>query len=190
MTTGPTPPEPTAPPVPLQWDMETATVPANGIEIIKSATEPERQAVATQLNLVSCDALTATYRVRRLAGDRYGVRGKLTADVVQACVVSLAPVLETLSATFSVEFRPAEEVAALGGVIDLDDEIDIEPIEAHRMAVGRVVFEELAAAINPYPRRPGAEFTPSEVDTAASAAAVNPFAILAKLKTSKPPTRA
>jgi uncharacterized metal-binding protein YceD (DUF177 family) len=164
----------------LSWDVETADVPANGAEFRKSATAAEREALAKSLNLLSCENCTATYRIRRLAGDRYGLRGTLSAEVVQACVITLAPVYDTATATFSVEFRPADEAAAEGGTVDLDDETDIEPIDGHRLAVGRVVFEELAAALNPYPRRPGAEYSPPAED--ASVAKNNPFAALAKLK--------
>jgi uncharacterized metal-binding protein YceD (DUF177 family) len=174
---------------PLAWNFETGDVPANGLEIRKTATDAERAAVAEALGLLSCDTLEATYRVRRLAGDRYGLKGTLKADVVQACVITLAPVLETVSAPFHVEFRPPEEAAAAGGVVDLEDDTDIEAIEGGSLAVGRVVFEELAAALNPYPRRPGAEYAPPQsAGEGAAAARNNPFAVLAKLKMGdKPP---
>jgi uncharacterized metal-binding protein YceD (DUF177 family) len=169
-----------APPIsPLAWDIEIVDVPASSPEIRKIATTADCTALAGALDLLACESCSATYRVRRLAGDRYGLRGTLTADVVQACVITLAPVHETVSATFDVEFRPADEAAAAGGAVDLDDETDIEPIEGHRLMVGRVIFEELAAALNPYPRRPGAEYTPA---ADANDAKANPFAVLAKLK--------
>jgi hypothetical protein len=165
---------------PLAWDIEIASVPANGSEIRKTASAAEREALASALAILACESCTATYRVRRMAGDRYGVRGTLTAEVVQACVITLAPVHDAVTAPFNVEFRPAEEAAAAGGVVDIEDDTDIEPIIEHRLAVGRIIFEELAAALNPYPRRPGAEYTPPVED--ASIAKVSPFAVLAKLK--------
>jgi uncharacterized metal-binding protein YceD (DUF177 family) len=170
----------TSPTNPLFWEVEIVNVPANGSEIRKTANLAEREALATALAILACESCTTTYRVRRLAGDSYGVRGTLRAEVIQACVITLAPVHDALTATFNVEFRPPEEAAAAGGAVDLDDDTDIEPIIDHRLAVGRVIFEELAAALNPYPRRPGAEYTPPVED--ASTAKVSPFAVLAKLK--------
>jgi uncharacterized metal-binding protein YceD (DUF177 family) len=169
-----------APINPLAWDVEIASVPATSSEIRKTASAAEREALASALGILACESCSASYRVRRLAGDSYGVRGTLTAEVVQACVITLAPVHDAITATFNVEFRPAEEAAAAGGAVDLDDDTDIEPIIEHRLDVGRIIFEELAAALNPYPRRPGAEYTPPVED--ASTAKVSPFAVLAKLK--------
>jgi uncharacterized metal-binding protein YceD (DUF177 family) len=174
------PPNIVEPISPLLWDVEIVTVPANGSEVRKTASPAEREALAAALAILGCESCTATYRVRRLAGDSYGVRGTLTAEVVQACVITLAPVHDAITATFNVEFRPADEAAAAGGAVDLDDDTDIEPIVENRLAVGRVIFEELAAALNPYPRRPGAEYTPPVED--ASTGKVSPFAVLAKLK--------
>ena len=172
---------------PLPWDMNIADVPANGLELTKTATAAECAALAKALNILSCDSLTAKYRVRRLAGDGYGVRGKLTADMVQACIITLAPVLETVSIPFAVEFQPAETAAAAAeGAVDLDDDTEIEPIHDKTLEIARVVFEELAAALNPYPRRPGAEYaTPATLTDAGADAKVNPFAVLAKLTVSK-----
>ncbi len=169
-----------APANPLAWDMQIVDVPANGSEIRKTASPAECEALAAALGILACESCVASYRVRRLAGDCYSVRGTLNAEVIQACVITLAPVHDAVTATFTVEFRPAEEAAAAGGVVDLDDDTDIEPIDEHRLAIGRIIFEELAAALNPYPRRPGAEYTPPAED--ASTAKVSPFAVLAKLK--------
>jgi uncharacterized metal-binding protein YceD (DUF177 family) len=171
----------------LQWDVDNTDVPANGMEVTKIATETERAALAQALRILSCDLLTAKYRVRRLAGDAYGVRGKFTADVVQACIVTLAPVLETVSVAFAVEFHPSDTAkTAAEGAVDLDDEVEIEPFDGKTLAIGRVIFEELVAALNPYPRRPGAEYAaPATAERAAADAKANPFAVLAKLKLAK-----
>ena len=64
-------------------------------------------------------------------------------------------------------------------------EPDPEPIVAGQIDVGRVVFECLAAAIDPFPRKPDAA-----LDRSTSAAAdggagkpESPFAVLANVKT-------
>ena len=175
------------PPLPLIWEHETGQVPAGGLGIKRAATDVERAALAAALEILSCDALQVSYRLSRAPDDGYRLKGKLTADVVQACVVTLAPVHDTVTAEFAVEFRPEDEVrAAAGGAVDLEADTEIEPIKGTVMAAGRVVFEELAAALNPYPRRPGAEFAaPADPKQAAEIAKEHPFAALAKLKEPK-----
>ncbi len=179
--------DPTAAQPGLQWDIDNTDVPANGKEVTKVATEAERAALAQALRILSCDQLEAKYRVRRLAGDAYGVRGKFTADVVQACVITLAPVFETLSVPFAVEFHPLDAAkAAAEGAVDLDDDVEIEAFDGKTLAISRVIFEELTAALNPYPRRPGAEYAaPATAGSTTADAKANPFAALAKLKMAK-----
>jgi len=55
---------------------------------------------------------------------------------------------------------------------------------AGQIAVGRVVFESLAAAIDPFPRKPGAtlDLQQSPSADAADDKPANPFAVLANLK--------
>ena len=161
-------------PVPLDWGHEIDEVHAGGLEIQRKATAAECAALARALDILQCDSLDVSYRLRRAPAEGYRLRGKLIAEVDQACVVTLAAVHETVRVEFDVEFRPAEEVASLdGGAVDLEEQTEIEPIDGKWLAVGRVVFEELAAGLDPYPRRPGAEFAP--------------FAVLAKLK--QPPSK-
>ncbi len=53
-----------------------------------------------------------------------------------------------------------EEVEALSAA-------EIEPIEHGRIDVGRIVYETLSAAIDPYPRKAGAEFAADEAGRSA-----------------------
>jgi len=153
----------------------------------REATETERTAVAKALGVLGCEKLQANFRVTRAADDGYRLKGKLIADVVQACVVTLAPVLETVTADFAADFRPATELAGLtGGNVDLESESELEPIEGNILNAGRIVYEELAAGLNPYPRRPGAEFVAAgDATENPEPAKENPFAVLAKLKEPK-----
>jgi hypothetical protein len=116
---------------------------------------------------------------------RYRVSGTLHADIAQACVVTLDPVDSAIDESFDVTFWPEQDMPApSGGALDIDEEPDPEPIVAGHIAVGRVVFECLAAAIDPFPRLPDAEL---ERRTAAGAeasagASDSPFAVLANIK--------
>ena len=100
-----------------------------------------------------------------------------------ACVVSLDPVAAFLDEAFDVEFW--SEVASGDGGEDktILDARDVETLENGSIPVGRVIFETISAALDPYPRKPGAEFSWS--DTAPSPPEkVSPFAALSKLKKS------
>jgi hypothetical protein len=70
-------------------------------------------------------------------------------------------------------------------VVDPGEELDPEPIVAGQIAVGRVVYECLAAAIDPFPRAPGAALdrTSTAPDGGSSAKPESPFAVLAKIRT-------
>ena len=169
-----------APPAPLCWHHETEQIPPGGFKGERIATPEERAALAAALDILSVDVLRVNYRIRRAAEEGYRLTGQLSADVVQACVVTLTPVHDTVSADISVEFRPAEEARNTdGGLVNLDEETEIEPIEGNVLSVGRIVYEELAASLNPYPRRRGAAYAG---EPAAPIAKESPFAVLAKLK--------
>ena len=58
---------------------------------------------------------------------------------------------------------------------------EFEPIEHGRIDVGRIVYETLSAAVDPYPRKAGAEFAADEVG-GPLVGDYGPFAALKKLK--------
>ena len=70
---------------------------------------------------------------------------------------------------------PSEEIEALTAA-------EIELLEHGLIDAGRIVYEQLAAGLNPYPRKPDAEFVPPADAQANDGAKINPFAVLAKLK--------
>jgi hypothetical protein len=71
-----------------------------------------------------------------------------------------------------------------GGAVDLDDEPEPEPIVAGQVAVGRIVFECLAAALDPFPRAPDAALDRLEAapSSAGADSSSSPFSVLAKLR--------
>lgn len=169
---------------PLQWTIDVDTMAGHGTDFVKSASAEERGGLASALGLVSCDALKVRLHVARPGDHVYFVTGTLKADVVQSCVVTLEPIAQTVETDIEVQFRPVEHIPEAQGAIDLGDDVDIEPLAGHFLPVGRLVFEELAAALDPYPRKSGAAFGGLETDPEAAKRA-NPFAVLAQLKDKK-----
>ena len=88
------------------------------------------------------------------------------ADVIQSCVVTLEPVPGHLEHQFSRELvfvapsrhRPAQ--AESETVLELGEEEGPEEIESLHVDLGAPLLEEFTLALDPYPRRPGVEFTP------------------------------
>jgi hypothetical protein len=155
-----------------------------------AATEAELAAIARMLELVTLKRLALYYRVERAGGGRWRLAGRLQAGVTQACVVSLGPVEAQLEVPVEAEFWPAALVEELernaeeGGSQGLLDWP--EPVVDGRIDLGPVIYETLATALDPYPKRPGASFDwsqgrPPEAGEGRS----GPFAALAALKRHK-----
>jgi uncharacterized metal-binding protein YceD (DUF177 family) len=157
-------------------------VPEAGLREQRKATPQERAAIVAELGLLGLDSVSAEIAIRAMGQGHYRVKGTVTAQLTQACVVTLEPVAQRVEDSFDVEFWPAgtlpqsgeEEIEVLGSA-------EIEPIEHGRIDAGRIVFETLSAGIDPYPRAPGAEFA-EPLAPASDQRADSPFAALKKLK--------
>src|SRR5262245_19809664 len=170
----------------LAWDHAVRDVPETGVAGARHAGPDELAAIARTLHLIACTSLKAQYTIQPMAAGRYRLSGCLHAEVTQTCVVTLDPIVSALEETFEATFWPREAMPVPeSGELAIDDAPEPEPIVAGQIAVGRVVFESLAAALEPYPRKPGAvlDWQPPLPDDANATTATNPFAVLANLKT-------
>ena len=169
----------------LEWTVDVKDVGEAEIVSTLSATETERLAVAKVLDLVTCSELDAEYKIRPRLKGCYRLTGRLTAHVVQSCIVTLDPVPSEIVEEFDAEFRPEEAADETPSTRDraVLEGFDVEPLTKNRIEIGRIVFEHLSAVLDPYPRKPGAEFEwKGERDEAELRAKANPFSVLAKLK--------
>lgn len=167
---------------PLSWSHATTDIPDGGLVRERQASEEECAATASALGLISLPALRAKYKIFRLAGGAYRLHGEIFADVVQACVVTVEPVPSRAHDTFDAEFwAELDETDDGREEIPILDGRDVEPLEHGTISVGRIVYETLAAALDPYPRKPDAEFSWRD-DTVPDPARISPFAALSKLK--------
>ena len=161
---------------------ELADAPQHRVEIV--ATEAERTALAQRFSLPAVDALSAHLTVRNDASGEIIVEGRLEAEVVQECVVTLEPVSETVAAPLEQRYtrQPAEPVADL--VITPDDLEPPEPVVGDTIDLGELVAQHLLLSLNPYPRGPDADDRANQYRSEAPEA--GPFAALAKLRDSEP----
>jgi hypothetical protein len=172
---------------PLDWTHRTAEIDEDGRAETRTATVAELQALAGALEILSCVALSARYEIKPAGRGRFQLMGEFEADVTQACVVTLDPVPQHIAEQFSVAFWPEEDVRPASGsgeheVLQGDDP---EALKNGCVEAGRIVFEHLSAALDPYPRKPGAEFEWQDPKAEAVGEGAGPFAILERLKSGK-----
>ncbi len=164
----------------LDWSYRVTEIPEGGLKETREGSEGERARLAAALEILSCRRLVAEFTMRAIGKGHYRLAGKVSADVTQACVVTLEPIDGRATGDFNVEFWPADALPkASEDEIEALSAAEIEPIEHGRIDVGQIVFETLSASIDPYPRKEGAEFDPPEEGDGPAA---GPFAALRKLR--------
>lgn len=175
--------------------IETAQIPAEGLQVDLVASADDCRGLARRFHILAVLRLEAQVQVRPdpVLVETYAVTGRIEAEVEQACVVSLEPVRQRISESFVRSFAPASGLAAPGRDEDDDEAEWLDPaaadppdaLEDGRIDLGAVVAEELALALDPYPRKPGADLPPEYHPEPDQSAKVSPFAALAGLKTAK-----
>lgn len=115
-----------------------------------------RQAIAQELGIDALPRLAFKGEVRAARGDAWTLSGRLTARVVQPCVVTLKPVRSDLTdevhRLYSPHLREPE-----GDEVEMPDET-LEPL-GQFIDLSAVMIEELALALPEYPRAEGADQT-------------------------------
>jgi uncharacterized metal-binding protein YceD (DUF177 family) len=137
------------------------------------ATPGERAAISRRLGIVDVTALTCRFALRRWEGATVQAEGRLSARVTQVCVVSMARFESEISEDFSVRFVPE---GMESDEIDLDAPDEI-PYAGATIDLGEATTEQLALALDPFPKQPGAELAQEAV-----ADGDNPFAALAAMR--------
>ncbi len=152
--------------------VEVSRLPEGGMEMVIAATPAECAALARRFSLLALDRLEAALRLEWVAGRVLRLEATLSADVVQACVVTLEPVGSAIEDRFVLLYGPAAET---GNVMLREDEEVLEPIVDGRIDLGEAVAQQLSLAIDPFPRAPGAtaQADPGEGITSPFAALAN-----------------
>lgn len=124
------------------------------------AAEPgERAALARRMGVLAIDTLRADLRLEILPGPdspRLRLSGRLQAALQQACVVTLEPVAATIDEAFTVIYAGGVEDSEEIAIDPASDDAWDEPWPGDTLDVGEAVAQQLALAIDPYPRAPGA----------------------------------
>lgn len=155
-------------------DPEHATF--EGREERLDADETARKLVAERLGVPAVNRLKGVFVVRRTA-DGLEVNGTLDAALTRVCVVSLEPMDEVINEDFDISYSTSG--APPEGAIELDLDPDaVEPLPEAGVDLGDILIEQLALAIDPYPRQEGA---PSLAKAYGATPEASPFSALRSL---------
>lgn len=183
--------DPSGPP-PFSYRVKVGNVSHNALEVHIEADDRECAALARLWDILGVQVLAADLKIRRWKKDGVKVFGSVHAEVTQACVVTLDPVAEVIDEEIDEIFVP--EGSALARIpandqgeilIDADGPDLPESFTGDTIDVGAVVAEVVAMALDPYPRKPGAEFADHVEGSAGDDKKPSPFAVLKTLKVEK-----
>lgn len=127
----------------------------------------EKEAIIAAYGLLDLDAFRADLEIRPWRRQGAAISGRLMAEVVQPCVVTLEPVAATLDERFERTFLPEGEQPNLDAdEIEIDYEADDPPdaIVDGTIDLGAVACEQFALALDPYPRAAGATVPEAAAD--------------------------
>ncbi len=194
--------------IPFHHSVAVMNLPVDGMQITIAATELQRREIARFLQLPSIEQLEASFNIRPGKAGHVHVHGKLKSSFYQTCVVTFDDFPTTIEAPVDLEFapqvpaieasstKPAKQSRQKSRAETLDnlaaespdiewtgshfaDEIDPpDPIIDGQIDLGALTVEFLALSLDPFPRKPGAEFRFQDMDDAKP----NPFAALAAFK--------
>jgi uncharacterized metal-binding protein YceD (DUF177 family) len=172
--------------LPLSQSYNLARLGNAGETVVITADEAQRAAIAKWAGILSLESFEATVEIKKRDASRFDLAFHLTADLAQACVVSLEPVPGRIDHRFNRELHfigptrhkqiADDSVPEL--VLDIEEE-GPEVIESLHYDLAGPILEEFVLSLEPYPRRPGVEFAPQsdQQDRPES-----PFAVLKTLK--------
>ncbi|MFZ4408969.1 MAG: YceD family protein [Paracraurococcus sp.] len=163
---------PESPPPEFSRPLALGRVGVEGRTELLEADAAECAALARRFGIPAVASLRARLRLEPEEDGSIRVAGRLEASVVQDCVVTLEPVAQRVDAAIGFRVLPAGREAADG-----PDDLDEIESENDVVDLGEAVAEQLALALDPYPRAPDAALPPEAVDEASGA-----FAALAALR--------
>ena len=154
-----------------------------GLELEIEASSEECESLRRRLGLLSLDDLAADLRLEVTpSGISVKVSGHYRVRVSQECVVTLEPVESNIEETLEAEFGPASDETEIS--LALDEPEPVEPLVDGRIDLGELVVQHLAMALDPYPRKTGAEMPDlsQRSDKYGESANDSPFSVLATLR--------
>lgn len=154
-----------------------------GAELRVEADAEQRARIASWADIQAVKSFTAEVSLQRHSASNFSLDANLIAEIVQECVVTLAPVESRIALAIHRQLHLSQALRHRNETIELadgagDDDAP-EEIESLDYDLASPLLEEFALALDPYPRAPGVEFSgPAETE----AKPESPFAALKALK--------
>ncbi|HEV7252544.1 MAG TPA: DUF177 domain-containing protein [Mesorhizobium sp.] len=148
---------------PVSFPVHVARLPQKGMPVLIEANEKQREALAAAHGVLDVESYRADLQVRPWKRNGVEVTGRVTARIVQECVVTLEPVENAIDEPVEAVFLPEQSklgrLGFEGGgeiMIDAHGPDSPETFSGDTVDVGALAEELFALAIDPYPRKPGA----------------------------------
>ena len=144
----------------------------------------ECAALAVRFELVSVESLVGDLIIERIKGSEIiRVRGRMSAEIQQFCVISGETVRGNLVESVDERFSSSDETG-IEIEIAFEEENPPEPIMEGKIDLAEIIAQYLAVAIDPYPRAPGAKIPQQYQDEEGDMLETrkNPFEVLSSLQ--------
>jgi uncharacterized metal-binding protein YceD (DUF177 family) len=133
--------------------------------------------IARALDLQGLDDFVVDFDVKPTPStSEWTLKGRITAHAVQSCGLTLEPLPVDVDRRFSIQLVQAKPQETEEIEVTLDEE-DADVIEDGKIDLGQYAVEQLLLSLDPFPRKPGAEFVQPE-----EPGEISPFAALKALK--------
>jgi len=144
----------------LHRPVSIAEIGPSGLDSMVEASPAECAALARRMGVPAVLSFSCRFHLTRDIGSAVAAQGRLAALVERTCVVSLDDFETEVEEDFRVRFVPAgTETDDPDPDPEAEDEI---PFAGAVIDLGEAAAEQLALALDPYPRKPGAELPESE----------------------------
>lgn len=172
--------------------VKVAHVSANPVAVTINAEPGDLERLAETWKVPAVLSFTAEAKLTRWKRDGVRAKGQVLARILQDCVVTLEPVESLIDEAFEAIFVP--EGSRLARIEpDNTGEIFLDPdgpdlpdtFSGDEIDIGASMAEFAALAIDPYPRKAGADFAGHLEGETATERKPSPFAVLKGLKEDK-----
>lgn len=164
---------------PLSRLVDVMNIPPRGQEVHVVASAEERDALAKDFGLPGIRALSGDFKLTSTAKGIH-VAGLVKASITQVCVVTLDSFDSDIEEEVEVDFAEPSGMPAEPPT-DINEYEPPDEIVNGQIDLGALTAEFLALGLDPYPRKPGVDFSYRDPGDAKD----SPFAALGKLKTEK-----
>ena len=161
------------------WSVPVAIdeIPDTGLHVEIDAPDTVRAQLSGLAGLRELSQLSGVFDLVR-QGAIVRVTGQVNARVGQTCVITLEPIESDVQEFVDLKFAPSLALESTSDTSGAAEEDPPEPLSEGKVDLGAVAIEFLLLGIDPYPRKPGAEFSPLKSEDGSA----KPFAALEALK--------